>query len=438
MSSRVLLIGGTSDSRELARALNAAGFDVLVSTATEYGAALAAPDATSRAGALDAVGMADLGTGCAVIVDASHPFARSASEAAREAAGIVGVPYVRFERPGTPSTGDSLICTTAEEAARAAVETAGADGTILLTVGSRTLATYAAACREASVRCVARVLPVAEALSACIEAGLAPFDVIAMQGPTSADLDAAVLRHLGATVLVTKDSGSAGGVPAKVEAARRAGAVAIVVAHPAEPAPDAVHSVSEVVAAVLALPGIEPEAPAPLAGRAAGLVHLYTGGGKGKTTASVGLAVRASGAGLRVAFVQFVKGGRDSSELASLRRLGVEVTRSGTASSGLMRGAATQRDSDAAAIALAAARTALSGAFDLVILDEACVAAQSGLIVLADLVGAIQDRAAHVEVVLTGRGAPPELLGLADYITELRPTRHPYKRGIRARKGIEY
>jgi precorrin-6A/cobalt-precorrin-6A reductase len=436
MSSRVLLIGGTSDSRAIARALRGAGLEVLISTATEYGAALAASDAESRAGALDASGMAELAVGCAAIVDASHPFARAASEAASEAARIAGIPYVRFERAGTPSAGDALFCASAEDAAHAAVEAAGVGGTVLLTVGSRTLATYAAACREAGVRCVARVLPVAEALSACAEAGLPPSDIVAMQGPTSADLDTALLRHLGATVLVTKDSGSAGGVPAKLEAAQRAGAVAIVVEHSVQPMPDALHSVGEVVAAVLALEGVEPDESAPSSG--IGLVHVYTGNGKGKTTASAGLAVRAAGAGLRVAFVQFVKGGRESSELESLRRLGVEVIRPGTASSGLMRGAATQRDSDAVADALAAARTVLSGPFDLVVLDEACVAARSGLLALGDLLGMIQDRASHVEVVCTGRGAPPELIELADYVTELRPLRHPHERGVNARKGIEY
>ncbi|MDP2233374.1 MAG: precorrin-6A reductase [Actinomycetota bacterium] len=435
MNSKVLLVGGTSESREVARALRDAGLEVLVSTATEYGARLAAPDAPSRCGALNAAGMAELAIGCAAIIDASHPFARAASEVAREAARLVGVPYLRFQRAVADLGDGALHCASAEEAARAAVAAAGPNATVLLTVGSRTLATYAVACREAGVRCVARVLPVADSLAACSDAGLSPADVVAMQGPTSADLDAALLRHLGATVLVTKDSGSAGGVPEKLEAARRAGAVAIVVARPAEPAEDAAHSVAELTAAVLALPGVEPAAQ-PI--RDCGLVHIYTGEGKGKTTASVGMAVRAAGAGMRVAFVQFVKGGRESSELSSLRRLGVEVTRPAIASSGLMRGAAAQRDAEAAAAALAVARDAVSGAFDVVVMDEACVAARRGLVASADLAAVIRDRAPHVEVVLTGRGAPPELLEFADYITELRPIRHPYEHGVQARKGVEY
>ena len=91
---------------------------------------------------------------------------------------------------------------------------------------------YARAAREAGVRVVARVLPVPESLAACAAAGLEPRDIVAMQGPTTAELDAALLRHLGASVLVTKDSGDAGGLGEKLRAAELAGATAIVVERP--------------------------------------------------------------------------------------------------------------------------------------------------------------------------------------------------------------
>lgn len=169
-----------------------------------------------------------------------------------------------------------------------------------------------------------------------------------------------------------------------------------------------------------------------------GLVHVYTGDGKGKTTASVGLAVRAAGAGSRVAFVQFVKGGPESGELASLRTLGVEVIRPAVRSSGLMTGAPTDEDREAAAAALEAVRSCLSGGYDLVVLDEACVAAAHGLVDADELASAVCARDRDVEVVLTGRGAPDSLLGIADYITEMRAVRHPYDRGVAARRGIEY
>jgi len=293
------------------------------------------------------------------------------------------------------------------------------------------------------VRCVARVLPTADSIAAAAAAGLAPADIVALQGPTSAELDAALLTHLKATVIVTKESGPAGGVPDKLAAARQVGATAVVVArHPmtdadagtdadADTDADAMRSIDELVAHVAAFYAASTSAPS-------GLVHVYTGTGKGKTSAGVGLAVRGAGAGLKVAFVQFVKGGPESSELASLRQLGVQVIRPAEEPTGLLAHGITDADRAAAAAALTAARSALAGAFDLVVLDEACVAADKGLLTAAELVQAVSERAVHTEVALTGRGAPPELLAIADYVTDMRLVAHPYYRGVSARKGIEY
>lgn len=446
--ARVLLIGGTGDARGIARALAEAGFEVLVSTATDYGEQLAISDgAVARSGALDAAGMAALAEGCIALVDGSHPFATEASASAREAARQAGVAYVRFERESSDDVVGAMICRSAQDAAEAAVDAAGPGGVVLLTVGSRTISTYAAACRDAGVRCVARVLPVGESLSACEAAGLSPADIIAMQGPTSASLDAALLGHLGATVLVTKDGGAPGGVPQKIEAARRAGATAIVVARPSDEEPDPARTADEVLRRVraaadsnglsmadgpaTALQDSEPRSEI-------GLLHVYTGNGKGKTTASVGMAARAAGAGFRVSFIQFVKGGPESSELSSLRRLGAAVTRPAVRSSGLMRGTATSQDAAAAAAALRAAGEALSGGFDLVVLDEACVAARTGLIDTDELLALVRERAPGVEVVLTGRGAPDGLLEIADYVTCMEPLRHPLQHGVAARRGVEF
>ncbi len=336
-----------------------------------------------------------------------------------------------------------------------------------LTVGSKTMDVYARAAREAGVRLVARVLPTPEALAACAAAGLEPRDVVAMQGPTSAELDAALLRHLGATVLVTKDSGDVGGLGEKLRAAELAGAAVIVVERPAAaaatqaatsagleavadaawsaPNGGAVACTPEAVLDWLAgLPGADTGAsPGGAAGTtrrrlSRGLLQVYTGDGKGKTTAAAGQALRARGAGLAVTFVQFVKGGRESAELGPLRVAGVHVVRPAAASSGLLRGAPTPEDRAAAAAAWAAARAALSDAdVDLVVLDELHAALRHGLVEPGEVLAAIAARPDRQEVVTTGRGAPDALLAAADLVTEMRPVRHPYP-DVPARRGIEF
>ena len=259
---RVLLLGGTSDAREMAGVLAAAGHQVLLSVLTEYGAALAqagqvgesgAASATSasvpalpaaaapssagisvRTGRLEQKGLEALLADIDVVVDATHPFATQISALAVHACAEATMPYVRFERPADELHESVLMAADADEAARLAVERA-AGGTIFTTVGSRTLEAYVAAARAAGVRLVARVLPVVESLARCRHLGLEPADLVAMQGPTTTGLDYAMLRHFGATVLVTKASGGAGGVAAKLEAAEAAGVTSIVVGRPEMP-----------------------------------------------------------------------------------------------------------------------------------------------------------------------------------------------------------
>ncbi len=170
-----------------------------------------------------------------------------------------------------------------------------------------------------------------------------------------------------------------------------------------------------------------------------GLLQVYTGEGKGKTTAACGLAVRARGRGLSVCFVQFVKGGDPSGELAVLREAGVEIVRPAVVSSGLMIGVITPEDRSAAAEAWEVARRVISaGSWDVVILDEVCVAMGHGLVDTGDVLRALVDRPDHVEVVCTGRNAPIGLLDAADLVTEMRAVKHPYDGGVEARRGIEF
>lgn len=171
----------------------------------------------------------------------------------------------------------------------------------------------------------------------------------------------------------------------------------------------------------------------------AGLVQVYTGDGKGKTTAAVGQAVRAVGAGKRVAFVQFVKGGARSSELSVLEGAGVNVQRPAVRSTGLLAEGLTDDDRDAAAEAWAIASQILVGFdYDLVVLDELNVAMRYGLVDESVVLDALAARPARMDVVLTGRGASDALIKRADLVTEMVAIKHPFEKGVSARKGIEY
>jgi cob(I)alamin adenosyltransferase len=168
-----------------------------------------------------------------------------------------------------------------------------------------------------------------------------------------------------------------------------------------------------------------------------GYVHVYTGDGKGKTTAALGLAMRAAGAGLRVFIAQFAKG-TYSSELRSFARLSDQITFRQYGSASLVRKRPGRGDVAMACDALRDVRTAVqSGEYSLVILDEANIATMFGMISVEALLEIIDTRPDSVELVLTGRGADRRIVERADLVTEMREIRHYYHRGIMARTGIE-
>lgn len=171
-----------------------------------------------------------------------------------------------------------------------------------------------------------------------------------------------------------------------------------------------------------------------------GLIHLYCGDGKGKTTAAAGLALRAAGAGRRVLFVQFFKNG-DSSELGPLRALDNVAVAVSDRRHGFFRHMdAAERETAAAdysALFSDALRIAREGA-DLLVLDEAVSACNHGMISETELLRFLREKPEGLEVVLTGRAPSPALLSAADYVTEMKKIKHPYDRGIPARKGIEF
>jgi cob(I)alamin adenosyltransferase len=170
-----------------------------------------------------------------------------------------------------------------------------------------------------------------------------------------------------------------------------------------------------------------------------GLVQVYTGEGKGKTTAALGLVLRAVGNGLRAYIVFFLKGDTVYGEQAALSKIpGVTVVRSGTGKFIHSR-QITSEDKQQAKKALDAARKAmLGGDYDLVVLDEVNVAAAWNLIEVQDVISLIKEKPDNVELVLTGRYADKAVIDLADYVTVMVNIKHPFEKGIHARKGIEF
>lgn len=168
-----------------------------------------------------------------------------------------------------------------------------------------------------------------------------------------------------------------------------------------------------------------------------GYVQVYTGDGKGKTTAALGLALRAAGAGLRVLIIQFVKG-REYSEHKALRRLDDLITIRKCGRRCFVHGKPAPADLKAARRGLREAGKAVaSGDYDVVILDEAIIAAHLKLIPAPELTRLAKEKPPDVELVFTGRNATPELIKAADLVTDMREISHYYRKGVPARRGIE-
>jgi len=168
-----------------------------------------------------------------------------------------------------------------------------------------------------------------------------------------------------------------------------------------------------------------------------GLVQIYTGNGKGKTTSALGLALRASGAGLKVYVGQFIKSGYYS-EIKSLKKLknNIKVEQYGRGC--LIKGKPCKKDIEFAENGLLKAKWILAKKlYDIVILDEIIVACYLKLLKPEDVIELVKSKPERTELVLTGRYARPKLLKLADLVTEMKEIKHYYKKGIRARKGIE-
>ncbi len=171
--------------------------------------------------------------------------------------------------------------------------------------------------------------------------------------------------------------------------------------------------------------------------RKKGCIHVYTGNGKGKTTAALGLCLRAVGAGYRVYIAQFMKAGAYS-ELKALQRLGGQVAVAQFGSGRFVRGTPSEEDQQKAREGYRAVMAALTGGrYQMVILDECLVALHQGLLSLAQLQSIIDQRPEAVELILTGRHAPSEVIAQADLVTDMQEVKHYFHKGITARDGIE-
>lgn len=175
-----------------------------------------------------------------------------------------------------------------------------------------------------------------------------------------------------------------------------------------------------------------------------GYIQVYTGDGKGKTTASLGLAMRALGRCWKVLIVMFTKGGDDYGELNSFRNLSPDIAENLTiVQAGLDRIVYenNKNEFDASAISDGwelTKKAIQNDEYNLIILDEANIAIDLGLIDLGEMIGVLKNKPEEMEIVLTGRNAKPEIIEVAHLVSEITPVKHYWDTGVKARKGIEY
>jgi len=169
-----------------------------------------------------------------------------------------------------------------------------------------------------------------------------------------------------------------------------------------------------------------------------GFVHVYTGCGKGKTTAALGLGLRATGAGLKVHMIQFMKG-RRYSEIDAIKNLSNFTISQYGRDEFVNKEKPEKIDIDLAQKGLVYAKEVIkNGKYDMVILDEINVAIDYKLVALNDVINLIKEKPEKLELVLTGRYAHPEIIKISDLVTEMLEIKHPYQKGVSCRKGIDF
>lgn len=229
---KICIFAGTTEARWLVELLSTQPVAVTACVATEYGETLLpeANNVTVRSGRIPVGEIIEMlsETKFDLVIDATHPYAASITESVARACAETGTEYLRLLREESDKVSGVQYASSAEDAAAFLSKT---DGNILLTTGSKDLKTYSRI-KDFTARVYARVLPLDASLTLCREAGVQPSHILAMQGPFSEKMDTAMLRAVSAKWLVTKDGGEAGGFPAKVAAARKAGADVLVIGRP--------------------------------------------------------------------------------------------------------------------------------------------------------------------------------------------------------------
>ncbi len=248
----LLLIGGTSETAPLAQGLARAGFRVLVSAATEVPLDLGSdPHVERRSGCLDMAGLRSLLKDRSVIavVDVSHPYAQEIRANAERICDQLGIPYFSWIRPPAAQAAD-LPIDYADNHEQAARKACSIGKPVLLTTGSGNLIPYVREASRTGVELVARVLDSVDSVHACIEAGVHADKIIRGRGPFTVEENLDVIRRFRIGVLVTKDSGSAGGFPEKIAAAKIEACRVIVIRRPKNTAAGTYESLTAIIDAV--------------------------------------------------------------------------------------------------------------------------------------------------------------------------------------------
>ncbi len=254
----ILLLSGTSEGRVLGARLREVGLPFVASVTTPEARALFAkieppPEVLVTRFSGDSLDSFLLERRVSAILDATHPFASRISEKAQQAAARTNIAYVRYERPASTLSAEGCEITTVpdlEAAARVCLE----HGTrIFLTTGAKTLLTF----RDvmARKRVMARILPTVASLTQALDAGLTPAQILALRGPFSHALERALLQEYRIDLLVTKESGAAGGLDTKLAAAAELRVPAVVVSRPQLEYPNLCHDLEQAVRTVMVLMG---------------------------------------------------------------------------------------------------------------------------------------------------------------------------------------